>query len=165
MIQYNKTHPWEKPCPCHAFHFCQFWLSWRGLFIHESKTPHNITTNISPQTTPDSIYTNLFTNFTNNVFITHLMFRLLRIALYWPLALFFLPWYLVNPMKSQHMAKLRMHFAETKPVSYDNTWVTVQLSRVACLSKTYSQVLRCEGPQASQVSPGGGAVELLNLLY
>lgn len=48
---------------------------------------------------------------------------------------------------------------------YDETWVTVRLSGAACFSNTYSQVLRCEGPQAGQVSPGGGAVELLNLLY
>lgn len=33
------------------------------------------------------------------------------------------------------------------------------------VSDTYSQILRREGPQASQVSPGGGVVELLNLLY
>lgn len=34
-----------------------------------------------------------------------------------------------------------------------------------CLSNTYSQVLWRERPQASQVSPGGGIVELLNLLH
>lgn len=32
-------------------------------------------------------------------------------------------------------------------------------------SETYSQILWWEGPQASQVSPGGGVVELLNLLH
>lgn len=32
-------------------------------------------------------------------------------------------------------------------------------------SSTYSQILRCEGPQAGQVSPGGGVVELLDLLH
>lgn len=33
------------------------------------------------------------------------------------------------------------------------------------VSDTYSQILWREGPQAGQVSPGGGIVELLNLLY
>lgn len=33
------------------------------------------------------------------------------------------------------------------------------------MSETYSQILWREGPQASQVSPGGGVVELLNLLH
>lgn len=73
--------------------------------------------------------------------------------------------FLHSYFESQDMAELLLHFEETETVTYDDTWVIVQLSRAACLSNTYSQVLRCEGPQASQVSPGGGAVELLNLLY
>lgn len=34
-----------------------------------------------------------------------------------------------------------------------------------CMCNTYSQVLWCECPKASQISPGGGVVELLDLLY
>lgn len=36
--------------------------------------------------------------------------------------------------------------------------------RAACLINTHCQVLWCESTQAGQVSPGGGVVELLNLL-
>lgn len=60
---------------------------------------------------------------------------------------------------------VHVSFALQKCVPYKTTCVTEQYSWPVCLSNTYSQVLRCEGPKASQVSPGGGVVELLNLLY
>lgn len=54
---------------------------------------------------------------------------------------------------------------EPHGVPYDDVQVIVELCVVLRLNSTYRQVLWREGPQAGQVSPGGGAIKLLNLLY